>query len=195
MAFINERFPPDISFDASEKVRHSTTVIRVNSGARSANQLWAFPLREFNVSHAMRVKTYMDTVNSFSLTVAQGRTNTFRYKAWGDYKVSTAEGVLTLVSTDNYQMWKRYIFGSSLKDRKITLPVSGTITITGGGTYTINYLTGIITRTAGAAPTGWAGEYDVKASMGSDISEYVIRNKAAGDYMMSADQIVLQEER
>lgn len=193
MAFVNERFPPDISFDAIERVRHSTNVIRVQSGARSANKNWAFPLREFDVSHALRVKTYADTLVAFNLTIAEGMANSFRFKAWADYKAAIGAGIATLISGDTYQMYKRYTFGAFTKDRKITLPVSGTIVIAGGGTYSIDYVTGIITRSAGAAPTGWSGEYDVKTCFSNDLAEYAIRTRAGGDLMMGNDQVTLYE--
>lgn len=195
MAFRNERFPDAISYDAIERLRHNTTVIRVQSGARSANKNWAFPLREFDVSHAMRIKPYMDTVVAFNLTIAEGMANSFRYKAWADYKALSGEGIATLIVGDTYQMYKRYTFGSFTKDRKITLPVSNTITVAGGGTYSIDYITGIITRTAGAVPTGWIGEYDVPACFGTDLSDYAIRHRGAGDFLMGNEQVLLLETR
>lgn len=195
MAFVDERFPDKISYDAIERIKHNTSVVMVNSGARSANKNWAFPLREFDVSHAMRVKTYMDTLVAFNLAVAEGRANTFRYKAWADYIATASQGIITLISGDNYQMYRRYTFGASTKDRKITLPVSGTIAVAGGGTYTIAYTTGIITRTGGAAPTGWSGEYDVLTYLATDISDFAIRNRAGGEYLMGNEQITLHETR
>ena len=193
MAFVNERFPSDISYDAIERVRHSTNVIRVQSGARSANKNWAFPLREFDVSHALRIKTYADTLVAFNLTIAEGMANSFRFKAWADYKAAAGVGIATLISGNTYQMYKRYTFGAFSKDRKITLPVSGTIVIAGGGTYSLDYITGIITNSAGAAPTGWSGEFDVKTCFANDLAEYAIRTFAAGDLMMGNDQVALYE--
>lgn len=195
MAFVDERFPDKISYDAIERIRHNTSVVRVNSGARSANKNWAFPLREFDVSHAMRIKTYMDTVVAFNLAVAEGMANTFRYKAWADYSATASQGIATLISGDNYQMYRRYTFGSSTKDRKITLPVNGTITVSGGGTYSIAYTTGIITRTSGAAPTGWDGQYDVLTYFATDLSEFAIRSRGGGEFLMANEQIMLHETR
>lgn len=195
MAFRNERFPDAISYDAVERVRHSTSVIRVQSGARAANKNWSFPLREFDVSHAMRVKSYMDTVVAFNLAVAEGMANSFRYKAWADYKASSTEGIATLISGDTYQMYKRYTFGAYTKDRKITLPVTGTITVAGGGGYSIDYVTGIITRTSGAAPSGWSGDFDIPACFGADLADYAIRHRAGNDFLMGNEQIVLYETR
>lgn len=195
MAFVDQRFPDAISYDAVERIKHNTSVVRVNSGARSANKNWSFPLREFDVSHAMRVKSYMDTLVAFNLTVAEGMANTFRYKAWADYIATAAQGIATLISGDTYQMYRRYTFGASTKDRKITLPVSGTITVAGGGTYSIDYTTGVITRTSGAAPTGWEGQFDVKASFATDLADFAIRSRAGGEFLMGYDQITLHEER
>lgn len=195
MPFVDARFPDAISYDAIERLRHNTSVVRVNSGARSANKNWAFPLREFDVSHVMRIKSYMDTLVAFNLAVAEGMANTFRYKAWADYSATEAQGIVTLISGDNYQMYRRYTFGAQSKDRKITLPVSGTITVAGGGTYSIAYTTGIITRTGGAAPTGWSGQFDVPVYFATDISDFAIRNRAGGEYLMGNEQITLHETR
>lgn len=195
MAFRDERFPDAISYDAVERVRHSTSVVQVQSGARSANQNWSFPLREFDVSHAMRLKSYMDTLVAFNLTIAEGMANTFRYKPWGDYKATTAEGIVTLISGDTYQIHKRYTFGAFSKDRKVSLPVNGTVTIAGGGTYSLDYITGIITRTAGAVPTAWSGEFDVPVYFGADLADYSIRTRSGGDFVMGNEQIVLFETR
>lgn len=195
MAFVNERFPDKISYDAVERIRHNTSVVQVNSGARSANKNWAFPLREFDVSHAMRSKTYIDTLLAFNLAVAEGQANTFRYKAWADYQVPAAQGIATLISGDNYQMYRRYTFGASFKDRKITLPVIGTVTVAGAGTYSIAYTTGIITRLTGVAPTGWEGQFDVPAYFATDLSEFVIRTRAGGEFYMGNEQITLHESR
>ena len=195
MAFINERFPDAISYDAIERLRHNAEAVRVRSGAIQVNNNWEFPLREFDCSHIARVKPYIDQIAAFNYAVAQGRANTFRFKAWADYKVSASEGVVVALVGDDYQMYKRYTFGSSTKDRKILFPVPGTVSVSGGGVYTINYVTGVITRTSGAAPSGFSCEFDVKCRMATDVSEFIIRARAGGDLLLGNEGITLMEER
>lgn len=195
MAFINERFPVDISFDAVERIRNSTDVIQVNSGKTSRNKNWEFPLREFDVSHAARIQSYFEQLIAFDQAVAQGQANSFRYKAWGDYKVVTGQGILQLLTSTTWQLAKRYTFGSTTSDRPIFLPVAAAVSFAGGGVYTLDDTTGIVTKVSGASPTGWTGEFDVRCYMGVDLAEYTIRDRSGTGFIMGADSISLMEER
>ena len=194
MAFRNERFPDAISYDATERLRHGNKVVVVESGARSSIQNWLFPLREFDVSHAMRTRSYMETVIAFNRTVAEGTLNTWRYKHWGDYRASSGEGIVTSLGGATYQMWRRFTFGGYTKDFKVTLPVVGAVTVAGSGTYTYDDTTGIITA-VGAAPTGWTGEYDTPCCFATDIAEYVIRSRHGGEFLMASEKILILEVR
>ena len=40
--------------------------------------------------------------------------------------------------------------------------------MTGGGTYTVDATTGIVTRAGGANPTGWQGQFDTPCRFNTD---------------------------
>ena len=194
MAFRNVRFPDAVSYDAVERIRHGNRVVVVESGARSSLQQWEFPLREFDVSHAMRLKSYMDTVIAFNRTVAEGTLHTWRFKNWLDFRASSGEGVVTSLSGADYQMWRRFTFGGYAKDFKVTLPVAGAVTVAGAGTYTYSDTTGIITA-VGAAPTGWSGDYDTLACFATDIAEFVAKSRSGGNLILATEKILILEVR
>lgn len=89
-------------------------------------------------------------------TARRGSTDSFPFLDPFDY-VASGEPIV------GGQLVKRYTFGSYTYDRPITLPKSGTVTFSGGGT--LNYSTGVISGGAGGT---WSGEFYVPARYDSD---------------------------
>lgn len=161
MAFLNTRFPSDISYNATGGPAYSTDVVIVNSGFEQRNANWAASRCSFDVSHAIKSKTQLDTLVAF-FRVAQGRANAFRYKDWFDYQVATSEGYLDTGAvgdgTPTYQLYKYYSNAAGNEVRKITRPVSGQVAVlrnaspvtigVGAGNIAIDYETGIVTFVA-----------------------------------------------
>lgn len=156
MAFLNVRFPDDISYGAVGGPSYSTDVVIVNSGFEQRNQNWADARSSFDVSHAARTRTQIETLIKF-FRVAKGRANTFRYKDWMDYTVATTEGYLDNAigdGTPTYQLYKYYSNAAGSELRKITRPVSGNVAVlrnavavtvgAGAGNIAIDYETGVI---------------------------------------------------
>ena len=190
MAFIESRFLESIAFGARGGPVFSTTVIVLNSGAEQRNQNWSYPLQRYDISHAVKTVAERDTLIA-TFYAAAGRANGFRFKDYADYQATVANGALVLISGSNYQLVKNYAFGAVTQQRKITKPVSGTLTISGGGSYTVDYTTGIVTKTSGAAPTAWAGEFDVPVRFDSDQMQIEILTPNAFTW----GQITLSELR
>jgi hypothetical protein len=103
----------------------------------------------------------MYTLLKFFHAVGQGKLNSFRFKDWSDYSMTTAEGILgTGVGTGypTYQLRKRYSAGSNNRDRDIKKPVAATYSVyraavlqTAGGSpgnYALSTITGIVTFVA-----------------------------------------------
>lgn len=158
--FLTSRFPPDISYGAAGGPGYNTDVVIMNSGNEVRNSNWDIPRCEFDASHGVKSQAQLDLLIAF-FRIAQGMANGFRYKDWTDYEAVGSQGILTSLTSTTWQMYKRYTFESYTADRLISKPVNGTITLTGTGTYTINYETGVVTKTAGADPTAWIGQFDV----------------------------------
>lgn len=180
MAFIETpRFPDDISYGAAGGPGYKTDIVSVNSGYESRNQVWSLPLASYDAAHGVKTQAQLDVLIAFFRN-AKGKANGFRYKDWLDYSVDATTGKLVATGvTDEWQMVKRYTTGALTEDRTIQKPVSGTVTISGGGTYSVNYTTGKVTRTAGASPTGWIGEFDVPCRFDIDQMKASIENVSA----------------
>lgn len=177
MSFLETpRFPETISFGARGGPGFSTGVVSFASGFESRNANWSQSRHEYEVGQAVRGKSDFDDLIAF-FRIAQGRANGFRYKDFADYTATGSEGIVTALGGSTWQMYKRYTSGSSTSDRIIQKPVSGTLSISGGGTYTVDYATGIITKTGGSDPTGWTGEFDVPCRFDTDTMRHEIVNR------------------
>lgn len=130
MAFIETpRFDTRIALGARGGPAYSTSVVENVGGYESRNVNWANARRKYDVSH-IRTQADFDTILHFFHAVAQGRANGFRFKDWGDYQVTVANGVLgTGVGTGapTVQLNKIYTAGAQTKTRLIAKPVSGTV--------------------------------------------------------------------
>lgn len=171
--FESPRFPEGISNGAKGGPGYSTDVVVVNSGFEQRNGIWTMARCSYDVGHGVKSQTDMATLIAF-FRVCKGRLHGFRFKDWADYAAAGSEGVVALISGSTYQMYKRYTNAAGTEDRVITKPVSGTVSVAGGGTYSINYATGVITVTAGAVPTGWTGEFDVPCRFDTDQMDVTI---------------------
>ena len=167
MAFHDVRFPDDLALGARGGPRFRTEVTPLESGHEQRNIVWERQRCAFDVSYGVKTKAQAQAVVAF-FYARYGRAHTFRFKDWSDYECDVSAGRVTLISGSTYQLYKRYTSGVNTYDRKITKPVSGSVTIAGGGSYSLNYATGIVTHSGGAAPTGWSGQFDVPCRFDSD---------------------------
>lgn len=196
MSFYEIRFPLNISYGASGGPAWNTSVVDSVSGAEQRNQVWANPLGKWEVALHARPRADIDALIAL-FHVVQGRTYGFRFRDEKDYRESDNDGsgVVTLISGNNYQMVKRYTVSGQSRNRKIAKPVNGTIQVQGGGTYAIDYTTGIITRTAGAIPSGWTGEFDVPARFDIDHSDVAALARSGNELILGWASIAIQEIR
>lgn len=155
MAFLNIRFPDNISYGAMGGPEYSTNVVEVTSGFEQRNQNWSLPRFTADVAHAARTREQNEELIAF-FHIAKGKANSFLYKDWADYQCTQDTGVLISTDTGQHQLYKRYSNDGGSQDRKITRPKEGTVTIyvngspwTEGVNYYIDYTTGIVIEIAG----------------------------------------------
>lgn len=160
------RFPDDVGYQFEGGPAFSTDIVINGGGFESRNQNWAQARRNWRCNHVPKDRTLTDVLIAF-FNVAAGKANGFRFKDWTDYQADVTQGVFVLLTPTTFQMYKRYTSGSNTHDRKITKPVNGTISVTGGTSPTIDYTTGIVTVASGT-PTAWAGEFDTPARFDAD---------------------------
>lgn len=186
------RFPDRVAFGFRGGPRFKTMITAVSSGSEKRNAQWSRTRGEWTIDHQIKDQTLTDALIAF-FYVANGMANGFRFKDWSDFTaVAASTGHITLISGSTYQLYKRYSFGSYTFDRLINKPISG-VAFTGGGVYTLDTATGIVTKVSGSAPTGWTGEFDVPVRFGSDDLD--IEGVEGGDALFSWSNVQLIETR
>lgn len=186
--FDEVRFPVVISVGARGGPRWNTNLVQLSSGAEQRNQLWVYPLHQWNVAAGIRSAADFALVRSFFIA-RRGRLRPFRFKDWADYTSASAPGV-AITSTDQvigtgsgpHQLVKLYADDVASFTRTITKPVAGTVkisvdgveTLSGGAfPWSVDTTTGLVTFT-GSGPTLPSGtiragfEFDVPARFNSD---------------------------
>lgn len=160
MAFVETpRFPESIAAGSKFGPEYNTSIARNLGGYEVNNQNWSMPLYRGDVSMGVVDQSSLDVLLAYFHGVA-GRHNGFRFKSFNDYIATGTQGAVVQLTSTTWQMYKNYTYGALSKARKISKPVPNTILITGGGAYSVDYTTGIITKSGGASPTGWSGQFD-----------------------------------
>lgn len=198
MSFLETpQFPSDIAYGFEGGPGYSTRIVVVPGGAEKRASWWSHARARWEATHRGKTQTQTDTLIAF-FRVMKGRAHGFRFKDHADFDASGAEGVVSLItgSPQNlYQMYKRYTQGALTEDRLIQKPVSGTVAVSGGGTYTVDYTTGIITHTAGGAPTGWTGEFDVPVRFDTDALRIEVIERTSDGFLYTWGDIPIVEIR
>lgn len=161
MAFVETpRFPEDISAQSKFGPGFSTVIARNFGGYEVSNQGWTYPLHEGDVSF-VRTQAQLDSLLAFFHGVA-GMHNRFRFKCFNDYTTTTTTGTVIQLTATTWQLCKTRTLGALVTQWPVKKPVSGTVTVNGGGSFSVDYTTGIITAVGSPviAPTNWVGEFD-----------------------------------
>ncbi len=193
MAFHDIQFPTDISYRPTGGSRFQTSIGVVDSGFDYRNQAQAFGLGRWEVGHDARIKSQFETLRDF-FNARKGQFHSFRFKDWSDFTATSSQGVFVMLTSTTFQMYKQYTSGSGTAARKITKPVSGTISFTGGVTPVANYATGVVTVASGT-PTAWAGEHDYHVRFGTDDFDGVMLARSGAVLVGGWSGIPVQEIR
>jgi len=170
-SFIEQpRFPDDISYGSTGGAGYVTDVVVYGSGFEQRNPRWPMPRHKYNVAHGLESQQQLNTLLQF-FHIAQGRAYGFRYKDWADYQANSSGISLTAgtgqcnsggVGTGSpyNPLYKKYgpLSGSVSGPyalRRITKPVSGTLSLYRGGSlqtlglhYTVDTTSGMVTLVA-----------------------------------------------
>lgn len=182
-------FPRNIAFGAQVGPEYQTTVVIVNSGYESRNADWQAARLKFEVGMRPMKRADTDVLIAFFRSV-KGRAYGFRFRDWSDYQADSASGVVVSVNGVT-RLAKQYATGSMTETRLITKPVSGTVTIAGGGS--VDYATGIVSGAAAGA--AWAGEFDVPCRFDTDQMQLEAIDKSQGDILFQWGSIPIIEIR
>lgn len=188
-------FPEKVSMGATGGPMWRTEVLETGSGHEFVNQGWSQPRSVWDVGHAARLEETFGLVRAHYM-VAGGMSNAFPFKDWLDYKCPdySGTGVFGQTATTTFQFFKRYASGGVNFDRKIVLPKSGTVTVTGGAVASINYATGVVTMTSGT-PTSWTGEFYCLCRYGTDVMQAQLIDGPTARRVVGWSNIQIREVR
>ncbi len=194
-----ETFPDNIVAEATAGPMFLTDIVALQSGHESRNANWSQARWKGEVRIPPdEMERKGRRLLAFFRAVGGGMANYFRVRDWSDYDVQGTEGVfLNLGASSNgfeYQAYKRYTFGSSANERKITR-LRATPTVIGSvsdPTWDID--TGILTISSGS-PTGWTGLFDVPARFDTDHMQWHVVGRNAHGVIIAWDSVPLIEVR
>lgn len=195
--FIETRLPTSVSFGSSGGALFRTDIAELASGAEQRNASWDYPLGKWELGLVTRPAADFDAIKNL-FRVAQGKAHGFRFKDFTDFQCTSSQGVIADSggSPSVLMLYRRYTVGSSFVDRRIQKPVSGTVTFTGSGTYSLDYTTGIVTVLSGSQPTAWAGQYDVPVRFDTDhLSARAVDKAPDGTLLLAWDSVPIVEIR
>jgi len=179
MAFVEARFPDDISWGSVGGSQFRTTIVESAGGYEQRNIDWEGRRGKWNVAHGAKTAVQMDRLIEW-FHAMRGRAHGFRFRDHRDYTaesewIGDGDGVET-----DFQLIKTYTIETESYVHTISKPVDGTIKIYLDGVeqdegvdWTLDYTTGLVTMAvapllAGPEVLTWAGEYDVPVRFDSD---------------------------
>jgi uncharacterized protein (TIGR02217 family) len=167
------RFPDEIAFWAQGGRGFKTTVVETYGGDEYRNAAWSQQRGEWSCQDAYRSENPGSAYNYSSLIkffrACRGQLYGFRFKDFSDYQATDAggSGTFVFISGTSWQLYKTYSVSPLSFAQIIQKPVSGTVVITGGSGWSVDYTTGIATGTG--TPTSWTGQYDIPCRFGGDV--------------------------
>jgi uncharacterized protein (TIGR02217 family) len=202
------RFPTGIRYGAIGGPGFSTRIGRVRSGRTQRNAMWDFPIHRFEVERILTTEAKKKALLNLFMVVS-GNLYPFRVRNPADYTVAAGEGVVYALGNSRFQLAKRYSLTSDLlssptptytKDVYITLPVVGTVVISGmteGVHYTIDYLTGIVTTIGSPTPSfsSWTGQFDLRCRFEQDELMLEAVDQGDGVIVFQTQRLTMIEER
>ncbi len=143
--FHEQRFLDCVKFGASGGPTFSTNVVPVRSGVESRNGNWSIARHRYEIGMAARIQSEFMAIKT-AYMLCFGRLYGFRWKDWGDYQATVAEGRLQgllagpAVGAQGfgyglpvYQLYKIYMLASLATYRRILKPVAGTVVVRRNG--------------------------------------------------------------
>jgi len=205
MSFFEQRFDTRLSFGAVGGPVWSTTRVVVDSGRRSVDRRWSFPLHRYNVAHCVKNNADFEVVRAFFYNVS-GSFDGFRFKDFADFQSTQSNSSLVYLTGSTWQLYRDYTVGSRTFKRKIQKPCASPAPVIrrlrsgvwSTASATVDTTSGIATIASHATGDtyAWEGEFDVPVAFADDAMEAEIVNRNAADgYLVQWPSIVLEEIR
>lgn len=166
MTTLTSNFPTGIGFGSNAKSNWNKRRVSTPAGYVQSNQLFSKALMSFDVASGLKsLDDCHELLRFFNVMQANDSVVLFTDKtdfkscaplqtaAFTDCVIGTGDG-----ATTQFQLYKTYTAGGLTYSRKITRPMTGTVTVGKNGVlqtltthYTINHNTGVITFVAAPA--------------------------------------------
>lgn len=132
-SFVNERLGGTGIYRATVGGPKFQTMITTSRGGfESRNVVWSLPLASFELGERKITQAELDDLNNF-FRAAMGRGKGFRFKDWGDHRLSESESALVQEPSGRFALFKAYGLGGSVSGRRIYLPVLSTLKVYSNG--------------------------------------------------------------
>jgi uncharacterized protein (TIGR02217 family) len=193
MATLTERFPYRVALGFEGGSAYSTTIASLPSGKEKRNANRTTSMGRWVATQLHKREPVTQALIAF-YHAAGGRINLFPFRDWSDYKVLAGDGSAVLISGATYQLRKQYVSGGITRYRNITRPINAVVA--GGGVYSVNPSTGVLTVISGGPPTGWTGEFDCLCRFESDdvLQQITIVNRhGSGEHIYTWGDIAIRE--
>jgi len=160
MALLTSNFPTGIGFGSISQSNWNRRRVSTPSGYVQTNQLFSKAMMKYDVASGIKsLDDCHELIRFFNVIQANDATVLFTDKTdfkscaalqtanWADSVIGVGDGLDT-----TFQLYKRYSAGGQNYDRKITRPMTGTVTIGVNGSqlvggWSVNVNTGIVTFT------------------------------------------------
>lgn len=159
MNFHDARFPAPLSVGSSGGPERRTEIVTLNNGHEERNSPWSQSRRRYDAGLGIQSLDDLHAVVAF-FEARQGQLYGFRWKDWTYFKScipsgtpapeDQALGVADGTSTA-FQLIKTYRSGTQSYVRRITKPVSGSVSVASGGgvkqaglDYSVDHAVGVV---------------------------------------------------
>lgn len=206
MAFFEHRLDERISYGARGGPVFKTRRVRTNSGRRVVNRDWTYPLHRYQVAQAVKTNDDFEAVRAFFYVVA-GAYDGFRFKDWGDYRLTQSNSRLVQASgsPSEWQINRVYSIGSREFLRPIYKPCASPAAViyrtrsgaTSVATATVSTTDGIVQPVGHLAGDTYTvvGEFDVPVAFEDDELPAEIVDADGDGFLMGWSSLVLEEVR
>lgn len=166
--FVDTLFPEKYAYGATASDDWLTEIVQTLNNREYRNAPNAHPRRYWDLSHLGRTQAEKEDIHRIFMAV-RGQKHSFPFKDFADFQcprnaIGTGDG-----TTTQFQLVKRYTFGSETYVRPVTKPVLESVVVWVAGVqqasgYTVSRQTGVVSFTnppAGAALVEASFEYHV----------------------------------
>lgn len=153
-------FPIDVAVQTTGGPSFDVDVIIKSNQQEARNLNSAFERWSGDCSQGAKLPKQYKPLQAFFRN-ARAMAYSWRYRDPLDYTVAAADSAFIVIDSTHAYLGKNYVYQGQTFTRKITKPVNGTFSATGGSGLSLDYDTGILTH--GSLPTSFVTEFHIHA--------------------------------